>query len=306
MVSGTKVQCAAAADFDWVLKFLSKSPVQFTSTGSALSALVAAHKFLCCGLAAQAGHYIVSRLSVNNVLSVLQEVSLHCPKDSGLAPVCSVPPSRASSSGSGDDGDQGDNTQCCSALLKACHKFVDLHAADILVSEGWLAADVCVVRSVLCRSSLHITSELTAASALSAWSSAACSQLNLPQSPENLRTLAAGCQYLVRYLTLTPDEFRNGPMGSGLLTEEESDSILFELLRPGSSLPDHLAPLRRVMSQSRRSQSTQELSSDGKGSQSDLDIKINRLQELREKEKALKESYSIVDDLFMCLRCLLD
>lgn len=43
-----------------------------------------------------------------------------------------VPPSRASSSGSGDDGDQGDNTQCCSALLKACHKFVDLHAADIL------------------------------------------------------------------------------------------------------------------------------------------------------------------------------
>ena len=55
-----------------------------------------------------------------------------------------------------------------------------------------------------------------------------------------------------RYLTLTPDEFRNGPMGSGLLTEEESDSILFELLRPGSSLPDHLAPLRRVMSQSRR------------------------------------------------------
>ena len=72
-----------------MFRFLSKSPVQFTSTGSALSALVAAHKFLCCGLAAQAGHYIVSRLSVNNVLSVLQEVSLHCPKDSGLAPVCS-------------------------------------------------------------------------------------------------------------------------------------------------------------------------------------------------------------------------
>lgn len=72
-----------------LFRFLSKSPVQFTSTGSALSALAAAHKFLCCGLAAQAGHYIVSRLSVNNVLGVLQEVSLHCPKDSGLAPVCS-------------------------------------------------------------------------------------------------------------------------------------------------------------------------------------------------------------------------
>ena len=72
-----------------ISRYLSKSPVVFTSTGAALSALAAAHKFLCCGLAARAGHYIVSRLSVNNVLSVLQEISLHCPKDSGLAPVCS-------------------------------------------------------------------------------------------------------------------------------------------------------------------------------------------------------------------------
>ena len=130
-----------------------------------------------------------------------------------------VPPARASSPGPGDDDDQGDKTTCCSALLKACHKFVDLHAADILgnvtmtvsashcpnnqcllssVSEGWLAADVCVVRSVLCRSSLHITSEMAASSALSAWSMAACSKLSLSQSPENLRTIAAGCQYLVR------------------------------------------------------------------------------------------------------------
>ena len=68
------------------------------------------------------------------------------------------------------------------------------------MSDGWLAADVSVVRSVLCRSSLHITSELAAASALSAWSSAACSKLNLSPSPENLRTIAAGCQYLVRWV----------------------------------------------------------------------------------------------------------
>ena len=43
-----------------------------------------------------------------------------------------VPPARSSSPGPRDDGDQGDKTTCCSALLKACHKFVDLHAADIL------------------------------------------------------------------------------------------------------------------------------------------------------------------------------
>ena len=54
-----------------------------------------------------------------------------------------------------------------------------------------------------------------------------------------------------RYLTLTPEEFRRGPMVSGLLTEDEADSILFALLRPDTALPDHLAPLRRTMSQPR-------------------------------------------------------
>ena len=107
----------------------------------------------------------------------------------------------------------GDPLPCCSALLKACQQFVDLHAADILgniliivtvsaslilVSEGWLTADISVVRSVLCRSSLHISTELAVSSALTAWSAAACSRLSLDQSPENMRSLAAGCQYLVR------------------------------------------------------------------------------------------------------------
>ena len=107
----------------------------------------------------------------------------------------------------------GDPLPCCSALLKACQQFVDLHAADILgniliivtvsaslilVSEGWLTADISVVRSVLCRSSLHISTELAVSSALTTWSAAACSRLSLDQSPENMRSLAAGCQYLVR------------------------------------------------------------------------------------------------------------
>ena len=43
-----------------------------------------------------------------------------------------VPPARAYSPGPGDVDDLRDKTQCCSTLLKACHKFVDLHAADIL------------------------------------------------------------------------------------------------------------------------------------------------------------------------------
>ena len=39
---------------------------------------------------------------------------------------------------------------------------------------------------------------------------------------------------------------------------------------------------------------------------SELDLKISRLQELKEKEKAYKESYSLMDEMFLCLRCLVD
>ena len=46
-----------------------------------------------------------------------------------------------------------------------------LHTA---AGEAWLRADVSVVRLVLCRSSLHINSELAAAAALAAWTAATC------------------------------------------------------------------------------------------------------------------------------------
>ena len=37
-----------------------------------------------------------------------------------------------------------------------------------------------------------------------------------------------------------------------------------------------------------------------------MDKKMCKLQELRERELALKESFSIFDEMFMCFRCLLD
>ena len=60
----------------------------------------------------------------------------------------------------------------------------------------------------------------------------------------------------------------------------------------------------------RRAQSgdTKEVTVDREHSEQDseLDLKISRLQELKEKEKAYKESYSFMDEMFLCLRCLVD
>ena len=48
--------------------------MHFPSTGAAVCALRAAHKFLCCGLASAAGDYLAPRLGLGNVLTVLEEV----------------------------------------------------------------------------------------------------------------------------------------------------------------------------------------------------------------------------------------
>ena len=73
-----------------------------------------------------------------------------------------------------------------------------LHTA---AGEAWLRADVSVVRLVLCRSSLHINSELAAAAALAAWTAATCARLQLEPAPDTVRQTAADCQYLVRTMS---------------------------------------------------------------------------------------------------------
>ena len=64
-------------------RYLSQPSLTFSSPGSALAALAAAHKFLCCGLAEVAGQYLAARLSQANVLAVVSEVVERCPQEGG-------------------------------------------------------------------------------------------------------------------------------------------------------------------------------------------------------------------------------
>ena len=55
-----------------------------------------------------------------------------------------------------------------------------------------------MVRLVLCRSSLHIKSELEVNLALASWTKRTCARYQLEPSADNIRCVASGCQYLVR------------------------------------------------------------------------------------------------------------
>ena len=73
-------------------RYLSQPSLTFSSPGSALAALAAAHRFLCLGLAEVAGRYLAGRLSQANVLAVVSEVVERCPQEVGGPVVVSPPP----------------------------------------------------------------------------------------------------------------------------------------------------------------------------------------------------------------------
>lgn len=312
MVGGVRIHNAAPTDFDWVLRYLSESPIHFSSTRSALSALSASHKFLCSGLSTLASDYLARRLSLSNVLMVLQELTLHCPREQGSIPVCASP-KRAynnlndipESVNLVEKDNLGKKFKCCESLHANCLNFVDKHASALLASELMLNVDLSVLKVMVCRSSLHIKSEMEVFSALTSWSKSECKRLHLPDLPESYRAVVSGCQYMIRYLTMTPDDFREGPMISGMLTEEESDALLYTLLKPGALLPDHLLVLRRSMMEQRGLDENLITKAEEKDPNK-IDLQISKLQELKEKELAYKNNYSLFDEMFLCLRCLLD
>ena len=180
--------------------------MEFSSPAAALSALAAGHRYHCTGLAAGAALHLSSRLGVNTVLLVLQETLL-CPAGEQEAPhpVCR-PPTRPSTPPADPTGRHA--VECCKGLQTACLSLIDREAGRVLSSAGVVDTPLPALRLVLSRSSLAVTSELECLAALLRWSTHACAAKQLQPSPTNLRQAAAGAQYLVRYLTLNPDQLR--------------------------------------------------------------------------------------------------
>ena len=253
---------------------------------------------------------------MSNALLVLQELTLHCPSDKKdtAGPVC-APPVPANDNNLEDNLDDNlidekdvvhHKYKCCESLRNNCLTFLDQHASTILASKYLVEVDISVLKMIFCRSSLNIKYEMEVFSALVRWSRAECSRLGLPDTPDTRRRVVSGCQYLVRYLTITSKDFKEEVVVSGLLDEEESDALLYTLLKPGAPLPEHLLVLRRTMEERRGGEEVVDTKVEEEEGASRIDLNISKLQELKEKELAYKDNYSFLDELFLCLRCLID
>ncbi len=120
----------------------------------------------------------------------------------------------------------GKKVNCCDALLKQCLELIDLQATTVLASEDVEDLDISAVNMIVCRETLCLRSEVEVFEAIHRWTLRECKRQRLELTSENKRRVLEGAQYLVRYLTMTPEVFEAGPATSGLLTREESDAIL--------------------------------------------------------------------------------
>ena len=141
-----------------------------------------------------------------------------------------------------------------------------------------------------------------------------------------------GTQYLVRYLSLNPEDFLKC---CGLLTTDEQDALLAIINgdSDSSNLPDHLLGMTAIMRTKRKGRMpTVGPSKRGFGSgKSALRLKRSknrekeradkaaaaaaaqaaaekdrrRVQELKLKERN-KEKFNIIEEFFICLACIFD
>ena len=103
---------------------------------------------------------------------------------------------------------------------------------SVLKSETFEDLSLDLVRDLVSRDSLDLsgTSETEIYFALDRWSHRQCRRRGLKPHSYNKRSVLAGCQYLVRYPTMTPGQLAFCLARSSLITNKEADLVTRSLL----------------------------------------------------------------------------
>ena len=113
-----------------------------------------------------------------------------------------------------------------------CLSVIDKHAVSVLRSETFEDLSLDLVRDLVSRDSLDLsgTSETEIYFALDRWSHRQCRRRGLRPHNSNKRSVLAGCQYLVRYPTMTPGQLALCLARSSLITNKEVELVTRSLL----------------------------------------------------------------------------
>ncbi|CAG9106013.1 unnamed protein product [Plutella xylostella] len=109
-------------------------------------------------------------------------------------------------------------------LLQRCWEVIDAQAEMALTSEGFVDIDVSTLESVLARETLNCK-EIALFEAALAWAQAECARRDVDPTPQNRRAVLGRTIYLIRFPTMSLEEFANSAAQLGILTPQETIDI---------------------------------------------------------------------------------
>lgn len=114
-------------------------------------------------------------------------------------------------------------------LAQQCWEIIDAQAQLALASEAFVEVDRCTLEAILSRESLNLSEAALFDAALS-WASTQCARYGLEPSPENQRAVLGPALYLLRFPTMTLQEFADGAAQSQVLTLRETADIFLHFV----------------------------------------------------------------------------
>ncbi|KAG7169608.1 BTB/POZ domain-containing protein 6-like [Homarus americanus] len=130
-------------------------------------------------------------------------------------------------------------------LLDKCMQIIQNTTDQVLKDASFEEIDAATLRTILQQEILSV-SELVLWEACLQWAKQECVRQSLEVSPMNQRKVLGDCLGLIRFLTLSPTEFANSPAVSGLLSQEESYTLLMNISSPGvTTIPSPFSQINK-------------------------------------------------------------
>ena len=115
-------------------------------------------------------------------------------------------------------------------LMEKCLQIICSKTDEIIKEPSWDEVEQGTVLTLLDQEELRISSETELFNGLEKWAKAECVRKTLdPTDSKALKSVIGNALTKIRFLTLTPQEFAEGPGKSALLTQQEAFSILMNI-----------------------------------------------------------------------------
>ncbi|XP_053981460.1 BTB/POZ domain-containing protein 2-like [Hylaeus anthracinus] len=123
-------------------------------------------------------------------------------------------------------------------LMEKCLQIICTKTNEVLKETSWKDVELGTLLTVLEQENLQINSEIELFYAVECWAKAECARKSLDVNDrKSLKSVIGNALLKIRFLSLTPQEFAEGPGMSLLLTKDEAFAILMNILCTGNKAP---------------------------------------------------------------------